>query len=156
MDEIMLEKTSSWKDKIVSNDGVALVVPITKPYTAIKVVWGNRPPPPILVARFYQPDANGHWGWEIRYSDRQASPLHEGSHIELVFVNRLSPTGISKLIVQGRNFDKPRIRVDGNASISFNDALQMDKVTAMIEWGKSLGEVPEEDLCITKMWVADI
>jgi len=149
----MVEKTSSWKDKIVSNDEVSLVVPLTKTYTPIKVVWGNRPSPPVLVARFYQPDANGYWGWEIRYSDRQASPLHEGSHIELVFVNRLSPTGISRLIIQGRNFNKPRIRVDGNESISFDDALKMDRVMEINGWGNSLGEVPEEELCITKMWL---
>ncbi len=156
MDKIMLEKTSSWKDKIVSNDGVALVVPVPQTYTAIKVAWGNRPPPPVLVARFYQPDANGYWGWEIRYSDRQASPLHEGSHIELVFVNRLSPNGISKLIVQGRNFDKPRHRVDGNESISFTDALKIDRVIEMNGWGKSYGQVPEEELCITRMWLEHI
>ncbi len=152
----MVEKTSSWKDRIVSNDEVSLVVPVTSTYTPIVVAWGNRPAPPVLVARFYQPDANGHWGWEIRYSDRQASPLHESGHIEIVFVNRLAPAGISRLIVQGRNFDKPRIRVDGNESISFTDALKMDRVMEMNGWGKSLGEVPEEELCITKMWVADI
>ena len=41
-------------------------------------------------------------------------------------------------------------------SISLIDALDRQQALEIAEWGKMYGEVAEEELCITRMWVEDL